>query len=76
MKQPVRSPYGNVFERSTIELWLAEQGHICPLTGKHLALDDLREDDGLRKDIMRWRIQYSAASSVSFQEDVSAARSS
>ena len=33
MSDPVRSVYGNVFDRPVIEAWIQKQGHICPLTG-------------------------------------------
>ena len=35
MSDPVRSMYGNVFEKSVILDWLKNQGHICPLTGMY-----------------------------------------
>lgn len=48
LKEPVRSPYGQVFERATIELWLATRGSICPITNKPLTLADLQPADDLR----------------------------
>lgn len=34
MSDPVKSIYGNVFDRSVIYRWMNKQGHICPLSGK------------------------------------------
>jgi hypothetical protein len=33
MSDPVRSIYGNVFDKPTILSWFVNQGRICPLTG-------------------------------------------
>lgn len=48
LKEPVRSPYGQVFERATIELWLTTRGSICPITNQPLTLADLKPADDLR----------------------------
>ena len=34
MSDPVKSIYGNTFERSAITSWFSNQGRICPLTGE------------------------------------------
>jgi hypothetical protein len=34
MTDPVKSIYGNVFEKSVIEQWIRKHGHVCPLTGR------------------------------------------
>ena len=34
MSDPVKSIYGNIFDRSVIHRWMNKQGHICPLSGK------------------------------------------
>lgn len=36
LNDPVKTPYGNVYERSVILDWFKNQGHLCPMTGKHL----------------------------------------
>jgi activator of HSP90 ATPase len=36
MKEPLRTPYGNVYDRQMILLWLQRQGSIDPLTGQPL----------------------------------------
>jgi hypothetical protein len=33
MSEPVKSVYGNVYDKTAILEWLAKQGKICPLTG-------------------------------------------
>ena len=35
MIDPVKSIYGNVFDRPVILRWMGMQGHICPLSGKY-----------------------------------------
>ena len=35
MTEPVRSVYGNHFEKAVILDWFKNQGHICPITGEH-----------------------------------------
>ncbi len=37
----MRSKYGDVFERETIERWLADHGPACPLSGRPLGRGDL-----------------------------------
>ena len=38
MSEPVKSTYGNVFDRSVIHRWMNKQGHICPLSGTQIAI--------------------------------------
>ena len=33
MSDPVKSTYGNVYDRPVILGWMSRQGHICPLSG-------------------------------------------
>jgi hypothetical protein len=33
MSEPMRTVYGNVYEKTAISQWFKQQGHICPLTG-------------------------------------------
>lgn len=37
MSEPVKTIYGNVYDRTAIMNWLSTQGKICPLTGKCLS---------------------------------------
>ncbi len=49
MTEPVRvGVSGPVFERATIELWLATRGSVCPINHTPLTKDDLQADDNLR----------------------------
>ena len=57
MKEPVKTPGGQVFERETIELWLRTRGSVCPITGVPLTVEDLEEDATLRAEITRWQIR-------------------
>lgn len=34
MSEPVKSIYGNIFDRPVILGWLSKQGHVCPLSGE------------------------------------------
>jgi hypothetical protein len=38
MTDPVKTIYGNVFEKGAIEEWLRKQGRICPLSGEEKCL--------------------------------------
>ncbi|CUF61549.1 U-box domain protein, putative [Bodo saltans] len=61
MKNPVYSPYGHTFDRETIELWIKQQGSVCPITGKPLSLDQLQPHKQLQQQIMTAVIQQSMA---------------
>lgn len=58
MKEPVRAN-GNIYERGTIEMWLDQQGSVCPITGSSLMKADLVTDAALKAEIMRWHIKQS-----------------
>ncbi|KAF4325116.1 hypothetical protein BBO99_00000513 [Phytophthora kernoviae] len=55
MKKPLRSPFGQVFERQVIEAWFRDFGNRCPLTGQPLTLQELVSDDKLREEIHEWK---------------------
>lgn len=57
MKEPMRSPHGEVFEKSTIELWLSTRGSVCPITGHALTMEDLEEDKNLRSRLIQWHVE-------------------
>lgn len=57
LHNPLRSPYGHVFEKDTIIRWLDENGNTCPITGKPLKPEDLKQDPELEKSINQWQIQ-------------------
>merc|ERR1712080_304533 len=51
---PVRSPYGQVFERTVLERALNASGGLCPITRQPLALEQCPRDAGLRKQALAW----------------------
>lgn len=55
LKNPMRSPYGQVFERQVIEAWFRDFGNRCPLTGEPLCLQQLVTDEKLREEIREWK---------------------
>ncbi|KAL3660289.1 E3 ubiquitin-protein ligase mib1 [Phytophthora oleae] len=55
LKDPMRSPYGQVFERQVIEAWFRDFGNRCPLTGEPLSLQQLVSDEKLREEIREWK---------------------
>lgn len=54
MLDPVRSPQGHTFERSSLERALSSKGGRCPISGEPLALDACTRDPQLRRRIVRW----------------------
>jgi hypothetical protein len=67
LQDPVRSKYGDVFERGTIEMWLDQQGQVCPITGNALSKEDLTEDRELINRISGWYIQQTLAHNDPFE---------
>lgn len=59
LTDPVKSVYGNIYEKSVIEDWLKNQGKICPLTGAPLSEADLVPQDELKMKIRKWILQKS-----------------
>jgi ankyrin repeat protein len=55
LKDPMRSPYGQVFERQVIEAWFRDFGNRCPLTGEPLTPQQLMSDEKLREEIREWK---------------------
>jgi len=51
---PVRSPSGYVFERSTLSNALRKSNGICPLTGSPLTLAECDRDSNMRQQILEW----------------------
>jgi len=54
MMDPVRSPYGHVFDRATLARVLASRAGQCPLTGQPLSLEHCERLPDLRKQIQVW----------------------
>eukprot|EP00903_Cladosiphon_okamuranus_P011682 g10988.t1 len=53
-RDPVRTPYGHLFDRQMIGLWLSKQGSICPLTGQPLVEAELKPDDKAKAEARAW----------------------
>ncbi|RHY15010.1 hypothetical protein DYB32_010799, partial [Aphanomyces invadans] len=70
---PVKSPYGHVFERHVIEKWIQDYGHRCPITGEPLGHAQLTPDAHLKQEIAAWNAPVSistAGSPPKKQEEV------
>lgn len=52
------------YERSTIERWLEARAHVCPVTGRPLAAEDLVADEELSKRITVWHVQRAMAANA------------
>ncbi|RNF22034.1 putative U-box domain protein [Trypanosoma conorhini] len=61
MKNPVVSPYGHTFEQQAILAWIAQNGSVCPITGKPLPADALKPNKEVAARIMKQVIQQSMA---------------
>lgn len=61
MSEPVKTIYGNVYDRTAIVSWFAQQGRICPLTGLPLAEIDLTPQEALGSEIRAWILKRSLA---------------
>eukprot|EP00595_Chromulina_sp_UTEXLB2642_P001275 CAMPEP_0196766534 /NCGR_PEP_ID=MMETSP1095-20130614/26012_1 /TAXON_ID=96789 ORGANISM="Chromulina nebulosa, Strain UTEXLB2642" /NCGR_SAMPLE_ID=MMETSP1095 /ASSEMBLY_ACC=CAM_ASM_000446 /LENGTH=568 /DNA_ID=CAMNT_0042129021 /DNA_START=61 /DNA_END=1764 /DNA_ORIENTATION=+ len=59
MTEPVKTTYGNIYEKTAILGWLNQQGHICPLTGAPLAETDLKPMNELAEEIKQWILKRS-----------------
>merc|ERR1712196_53868 len=51
---PVVSPGGVVFERSTLARWLQTHDPVCPITGAPLRLEDCARSPQIRKQVTDW----------------------
>ncbi|CAM9706309.1 unnamed protein product [Chrysoparadoxa australica] len=56
LQEPWRTPYGHVFEHSTILAWLESCGSVCPVTGGPLAKDEMKADCELQDEIHQWQM--------------------
>ncbi|EER18109.1 hypothetical protein Pmar_PMAR028383 [Perkinsus marinus ATCC 50983] len=54
MTNPIRSPYGHVFEKKTLEKWFDSCGEVCPITEKALSIDDCQTAHDIKKAIVRY----------------------
>eukprot|EP01062_Namystynia_karyoxenos_P069079 TRINITY_DN6441_c0_g1_i1.p1 TRINITY_DN6441_c0_g1~~TRINITY_DN6441_c0_g1_i1.p1 ORF type:complete len:700 (+),score=233.92 TRINITY_DN6441_c0_g1_i1:35-2134(+) len=64
LKQPMRAPNGNVYEKTTIESWLKHTGSFDPLTGEPLTADQLTADEQLVQSIVDWQIKQTLAANT------------
>lgn len=51
---PLRSPYGHLFEKETLENWVKMCGSMCPVTGQPLRIDDCSEDKVTAQQVLAW----------------------
>merc|ERR1712194_529437 len=51
---PIRSPYGHVFERSTLEEWVSMCGSVCPVTNQPLRIEDCTVDSEVERRVLEW----------------------
>ena len=68
MSDPVKSVYGNIFERQTILQWFSQQGQICPLTGAPLTENDLKPMEELGQEIIQWMLKKSTETTTNTEE--------
>lgn len=54
MVNPVRSPYGHLFEKKTLERWITNCGSVCPITNKPLNMSDVTPDIEVRRKIVKF----------------------
>jgi hypothetical protein len=59
MKDPVATPAGHVYERSTVLAWIGSHGTDPKEVGAALKPEDLRTPPGLSNRIMKWHISES-----------------
>merc|ERR1719424_2064386 len=46
---PVRSCYGHLFEKKTLDKWFANVGSVCPVTSKPLRVEECQQDAEMKK---------------------------
>jgi hypothetical protein len=61
MAEPVKTVYGNMYDKPAILEWMKIQGKICPLTGAPLTEVDLQPQEALGGEIREWIYNKSAA---------------
>eukprot|EP01038_Epipyxis_sp_PR26KG_P014703 gene14703-19761_t len=54
MSEPMKSIYGNIYDKTAIMTWFTQQGKICPLTGAPLSEIDLTPQIELGEEIRTW----------------------
>lgn len=51
---PVRSPYGHLFEQKTLQRWMANCGSVCPASQRPLRLEECQPDAEMKKRIVKF----------------------
>jgi len=51
---PVRSPYGHLFEQKTLDRWMKNCGSVCPVTQQPLRLEDCQPDQETKRRIVKF----------------------
>lgn len=51
---PVRSIYGHLFEKKTLDRWIQNCGSVCPITSKPLRAEECEPDSEMKKRIIKF----------------------
>mmetsp|Transcript_14750 Transcript_14750/g.23142 ORF Transcript_14750/g.23142 Transcript_14750/m.23142 type:complete len:139 (+) Transcript_14750:195-611(+) len=66
LRDPMRTPYGHVYDKRMIATWFRTHGSICPLTGQPLAPNELTPDDELKDKITKWQMKKTMEQNEAF----------
>lgn len=55
MNDPVETPYGDNFERQTLQKYLKRYGEVCPISGRPVKLSDLKTNSKLQWEVLYWQ---------------------
>jgi ankyrin repeat protein len=70
LQDPVRSPYGGVFERKAIHTWIDRNGSVCPLTGQPLVKTELQNAPDIKAEVANFFEKPKASSDGGAEEDL------
>merc|ERR1719428_1430737 len=59
--EALRSPHGHLFEKTSLERWIASCGSVCPVTGEPLTLDLCTHDREVERKVIEWAKNAKAA---------------
>jgi len=68
MATALRSTDGHVFDKESLEQWIATCGSICPVSGKPLRLEDCSEDRAIGREIVEWLRAQKSENKLKMQE--------
>ena len=74
MRNPVRSPFGHIFERETILEWIRRCGTVCPVTNGTMSEKDLVPDKELANEIASFHIRQMWAANSSSSSSSSSSK--